>query len=301
MKCLKPIKVNGNYFNCGYCRNCRVNYTSQWTVRLLYELSNWFERGASFITLTYDDNHLPEDKSLHKEDLQKFWKILRYNLQNEYGNSKIKYYACGEYGSKTKRPHYHAIVFGLNSFSDKDRNILKQSWTKCESFLFDKNRKNSGMECVTRESIQYVTGYVQKKLNGQLAVDEYQDKLRPFSCVSRGMGLDFALEHSEMLVNNNFVTFGKHKIGIPRYFRDKLEISQKANIKRGFNLEDLTKSNELLFERFKEDMIRKNTWYPDNLTMMSIRFERWFNDYQWSYAQCIADDYLKYQQLRGKL
>lgn len=303
MTCLKPIKINGNYYNCGYCRSCRVNYTTMWTNRLTCELSNWFEQGASFVTLTYDNEHLPIDYGLHSEDLTLFFKRLRKNIVNEYQDKtrRIKYYACGEYGH-LKRPHFHAIIFGLNSFSDKDREILKQSWSLCEPFLFDKRSDNkSGFAHVTRESIQYVTGYVQKKLSGSLAVEEYGDKQRPFTRASKGLGLDWCLEHEQQIKNNMFMWYKNHRVGVPRYFREKLGIKQIDCISNSFNLDKLEQSNKVLFEKFKKDMQNKNTWYPENLSMMAIRFERWYDDFQYSYAQQIADDFMQYQLLRGKV
>lgn len=87
MRCLKPIKVNGNFYNCGYCRNCRVNKTSQWALRLIYELDNW--DCASFVTLTYNQENLPKDFGLHKEHLTSFLKALRYDLSLEKENLNI--------------------------------------------------------------------------------------------------------------------------------------------------------------------------------------------------------------------
>ena len=67
---------------------------------------------SCFVTLTYNDENLPKDNTLVKEDLQKFWKDLRYRIFPE----KIRYFASGEYGDETQRPHYHAVIF--NYFPD---------------------------------------------------------------------------------------------------------------------------------------------------------------------------------------
>ena len=61
----------------------------------------------AYITLTYNDDHLPANGSLQPRDLQLFWKRLR-----KARTPGIRYYACGEYGDQTARPHYHAIIFG---------------------------------------------------------------------------------------------------------------------------------------------------------------------------------------------
>lgn len=305
MKCLSPIKVDGNIFNCGRCHNCRINYTSMWTLRLLYELDNWSE--ASFVTLTYNDNNLPANYGLCPEHLTKFFKRLRKNLSTEFGSSKkIKYYACGEYGDKTKRPHYHAIIFGLDNYSDKDREILKQSWTYCEPWFFDKNRgRNSCMLPVCREDIQYVTGYVQKKLNGDMADKEYASKgiIPPFSRVSQRMGLDFALKNKDRLINNGFTFINGKRISIPRYFCDKFGVkkSELLTINDNMDLTRIEQSNQILYKQFIRDMQLAGTWYPENLTMMSIRFERWYNGHQWTFAKQIEKDFLQRQKMKGKL
>lgn len=103
MRCANPLilKVNGNthVFGCGHCLACKLQRSREWAFRLNCEAHYWKE--AAFITLTYDNDNLPKDNSLHKEDLQKFWKRLRKDL-----DKPIKYFACGEYGDRFKRPHY---------------------------------------------------------------------------------------------------------------------------------------------------------------------------------------------------
>lgn len=86
---------------------CKVNRTSEWTLRLCHELNSWAY--ASFVTLTYDDEHLPSDKALHKKEVQNFMKRLR-----KYSGLKLRYYAVGEYGTKVlddkgKYKFYHHL------------------------------------------------------------------------------------------------------------------------------------------------------------------------------------------------
>ena len=103
MVCTNPIRVrvdrrfpltleNSMIVPCGKCISCRIQKTSEWAIRLMLELPMW-NYEASFITLTYDDEHLPKDLSLKPKDLTDFWKRLR----KDYGKP-IKYFACGEYG-----------------------------------------------------------------------------------------------------------------------------------------------------------------------------------------------------------
>lgn len=284
---------------------------------MLYELSCHFEDGASFITLTYDNENLPLDYSVKAKDLQDFWKRLRKNLQTKYHEfaPKISYYACAEYGSKEKiylspgatkthgRPHYHAIVFGLNNWNDEHREILKKSWTLCEPWLFDKDRgKNSGMQEVTPDDIQYVTGYVQKKLYGDVAQKEtYGEATPPFCTCSNGIGLEFALKNKDRLLNNGFTYFKGHKIGVPRYFCEKFGVKKSELINVNLSVHSVEKENKYIFEKFEKDMKTAGTWYPENKPMLEKRFILWYERKKWQLAEDIAKEYEQRARMRGKL
>lgn len=108
MTCTRPVRLSEEMIvPCGRCVNCRIAHSREWATRIIHEASMYDDTG--FVTLTYDDEHLPEDGGLRKKDFQDFLKLLRYHL----GDVKIKYYMCGEYGEKNHRPHYHAIMFGV--------------------------------------------------------------------------------------------------------------------------------------------------------------------------------------------
>lgn len=84
---------------------CRLNRRRLWTHRLLLEQ---LKHGDScFLTLTYDEKHLPEGGSLVPKHAQDFLKRLRSKT-----NLKLRYYLVGEYGEDTERPHYHVALFG---------------------------------------------------------------------------------------------------------------------------------------------------------------------------------------------
>lgn len=95
---------------------CRVDHAEQWAIRIMHHAS-LFDHN-SFITLTYDDKHLPTHKGLQYPDVQKFIKRLRKKI-------KISYYCAGEYGSITGRPHYHAAIF--NEDWHQDRYVFKRN------------------------------------------------------------------------------------------------------------------------------------------------------------------------------
>lgn len=310
MKCLSPIKIGEHFFNCGHCINCRINYTQMWSLRLIYELST--VDSASFLTLTYNNENLPKDFGLNKKDLTDFWKRLRINLFREYKEfaPKIKYYACGEYGDTEKvylspgakkmhgRPHFHAIVFGLDDMNDKQREIVAKSWNKCDYWLFDKSRgRDSAMQEVTPDDINYVTGYVQKKLSGELGKETYGECQPPFSVCSQGLGIEFAEKNRERLLNNGFTFFKGHKVGVPRYFCEKFGVKKSELLSDGVSQIDTDVSE--LFELFKKDMQDKSTWYPENLTMLQHRFELWYSRREFEYSKRIYEDFKQRRKLKG--
>ena len=92
-------------------------------MRMIHELESF--DCAVFVTLTYDDEHLPENASLVVSDLQKY--IKRVRKECDKIGKRIRYFACGEYGDRYGRPHYHAIIFGLSQ-SKSDKVIMDSKW-----------------------------------------------------------------------------------------------------------------------------------------------------------------------------
>lgn len=97
---------------CGKCLGCQLERARQWAVRCTHEAQLHLQN--CFVTLTYSDENLPQDNSLNHEHFQKFMKRLR----KKFPNQTIRFLMCGEYGDNTKRPHYHACLFGVD-FDDK--------------------------------------------------------------------------------------------------------------------------------------------------------------------------------------
>lgn len=136
-------------FPCGRCLQCRINKARCWTTRNILEAS--VTADTCFVTLTYDDDHLPPDGCLQqKKDLTPFFKSVRHKLAPQ----KLRYFAVGEYGENTLRPHYHLLLYGI-SYLHTD--LIKRSWKKCDPDI--------GIEIgyVQPESIRYCTEYCVKK------------------------------------------------------------------------------------------------------------------------------------------
>lgn len=117
MKCVSPVYVRkiGISVPCGKCAFCLKKAIDAWCLRLGHEME--VSSSAFFITLTYDNEHLPPGEDLSKRDLQLFIKRLRKR------NPAIRYFAVGEYGTEKGRPHYHAVIFNLISLD-----LINASW-----------------------------------------------------------------------------------------------------------------------------------------------------------------------------
>lgn len=154
---------------CGRCRDCRMRRSREWAIRCHHEIL--YQRRASFLTLTYETDPV----TVKKSELQKFFKRLREHRYRKDLGGKISYFACGEYGTKLSRPHYHVILFGENFEKDrypwKNNNgaILYRSPTLEEAWPFGFAHIGEA----TMETAGYVARYIQKKQYGAGAIDHY--------------------------------------------------------------------------------------------------------------------------------
>lgn len=143
-KSLSPeLRLRVTPLPCGRCIECRILKAKCWATRILLE--NTQHEVSCFTTLTYCDEALPKDGCLNKDDLTLFMKKLRNRV-----NDQIRFFAVGEYGEKTLRPHFHLILFGVNFF---DEHLILDSWQK--------GHIQNGE--VTAASARYVTEYCVKK------------------------------------------------------------------------------------------------------------------------------------------
>lgn len=167
---------------CGKCVGCRLEYSKQWSDRLMLE--SQYHDQSWFLTLTYDDVHLPDSVLIEKDGV-KFWteplskkditKFLK-DLRNAVYPEKIRFFLCGEYGPETMRPHYHAIIFGLNLSFEKnaERDVSGTIHTNdigqtiFHSDFVEKIWSKGAVELgtVTPQSCSYVARYCMKKLDG---------------------------------------------------------------------------------------------------------------------------------------
>lgn len=153
----------------------------------------------AFLTLTYADQHLPDNGALLKSDLQKFVKRLRKNL----GSAKpIRYYACGEYGDRTQRAHYHMCLFGHN-FPDRKELSKSGEHTLYVSQALTNiwGLGNTSIGELTFETAAYTARYCMKKYNGKkgegfVTLDDQTGELIPLAKPFSIMSLKPAIGHS---------------------------------------------------------------------------------------------------------
>lgn len=146
---------------CGRCIGCRLAKSRAWAIRCMHEAQ--MHETNSFITLTYEGKQF--DPSLNYDDFQKFMYRVRRRL------GPTRFFACGEYGEQTYRPHFHALLFG-RSFSDSVKfsselrrsPILEQLWPHGFSTIGE----------VTHQSAAYVARYTCKKITGDIADAYYR-------------------------------------------------------------------------------------------------------------------------------
>jgi len=157
---------------CGQCIGCRVIRQQSWAFRCLAEASlnlrNWF------VTLTYSPERLPPHGSLCHRDWQLFAKRTRKRL------GKFRYLMCGEYGEQTLRPHYHALLFGLD-IPDIERSGVRRGYPIYRSELLSRLWQAGHVEIgsVTPASARYCAGYVLKQSGLPQPVDPGTGELMP--------------------------------------------------------------------------------------------------------------------------
>lgn len=213
----------------------------------MHELDYWDH--ASFITLTYRDEDLPANASLDKPELQRFLKRLRKSLENR----PIKYYASGEYGENTQRPHYHAIIFGLAPLLG-DQALIERAWPHGNVFTGS----------VTYNSARYVAGYIGKKKYGELAEKEYGDRKPPFQIQSRGIGERFLQDNKERILEDLELTLYGKQCGIPRYYKKLLTETENQRLELALRLQkESKKRREELADEYRKKGVEDEDIYRD--------------------------------------
>lgn len=248
-----PHTVRQYQIPCQQCIGCKLDHSLGWAIRIMHEAK--MHDDNCFVTLTYNDENLPQYGFLRKEDPVKFMKRLRKACSatsepNQIHNvvhtqmekaprkaAQIPFYMCGEYGDLTHRPHYHYALFGLD-FSDKV--YLKTTAQGHKLYYSPLLQKlwpfgNNIVAELTIQSAAYIARYVTKKLTGDgnrthyeiINPDTGEILLKPkeYATMSRaqGIGKSYLEKYKQDWYPEGKLVIKGHKVNTPRYYDKKME------------------------------------------------------------------------------
>jgi len=206
---------------------------------------------AVFITLTYNNKTLfaKDREKAHKaenlmdrrgrlcqEDMQKFFKRLR----KKYSDRKLTYIYCGEYGERRWRPHYHAVIFGIDYLENVD-------WEN----IWGLGHVDTSNLYVTDNAIQYVIGYVKKKIPGRsqsYAKYEGNNRPAPYLRASQGLGGEWSDLHIDEWSKTLELAYRGYTIPVPRYYIKRAKKNEGRTIKYVATIEKIGGNTEQRFD-----------------------------------------------------
>lgn len=285
MLCRKPFVPHPqSAFGCGQCLPCRLNKRREWTHRIVLEQKA--HQDNAFITLTYDDENLPDGATLVPEHVKDWLKRLRRRVYPH----RLRYFYVGEYGDKSERPHYHVALFGY-PHCIKSRNLPKCApqcnCVICETISSTWQMGRVDVGTLTRDSAQYIAAYTVKKMTnpnnekvkqwlngrhpefarmslkpgiGALAIDSLAEALETEH------GCDFLHESGDV---PRELRCGNRKFPIARYLRKKLRLRMGMDEKTPEALlhahnkemqelyeayQEVKKTKEITYEKFLADL-----------------------------------------------
>ena len=210
---------------CGKCEGCLKKRVDMWALRCMHEAGQ--HENNCFITLTYDDDNLPKNGSLDHRDFQLFMKRLRKHF-----DVPIRYFMCGEYGGLTFRPHYHALLFGID-FNDKIQATQRGTVINYNSTTLARlwGLGLTDLGTVHYGTAKYCAKYSLKALD-HLNVDYDLLGIVPeYQRMSNGIGASHAVKfNNEMAIHDNLIVNG-FKNPIPRYYENFIPQQKLQSLK----------------------------------------------------------------------
>lgn len=194
------------YVNCGKCEGCRASQRRDWGIRIYHETQ--MHPRNSFLTLTYNDENLPADGKIDKEHFRQFIRKL-----HRYTTAKLRYFGCGEYGERTNRPHYHAIIFG-EDFRDNSYDVNDSLYGNA---VLDRIWGNGQITIGPAESgsCMYTANYVSKK-TGCTDTFALQSRTPP-------LGKSWVRKHHDNLRRLETVQVQGQELPIPKVYLEWLK------------------------------------------------------------------------------
>lgn len=202
--------------SCGRCLECLKQKSLEWSFRIMDECS--LHSQNCFITLTYNDEHLPEFGSVSRREVQLFMKSLRQVLP-----CKVRFFACGEYGKKLLRPHYHIIIFGWFPddawFFQRDSKGVELFRSPLVERVWKKGFSSVGM--VSLDTALYCAKYM-NKFQFDIKHSISDNLYPPFIQMSNRPGIGFDCVYRSDLASDRLYRDGK-SVKIPRYYLKVME------------------------------------------------------------------------------
>lgn len=232
--------IEGSSFEvpCGKCMGCRVDKSREWAARCVHEAQ--MHHNNCFLTLTFNDDKLPEDYSIRIRDMQLFMKRFRDKTK-----ARVSYYYVGEYGDREDRPHYHALIFGydfddkkLFTIKNKKRIYTSEKLTELWPFGFSTTAE------VNYQTAAYCARYAMKKIGGDMAAEHYM-RVHPVTGKLHRVEPEFAKQSTRPAIGkrwfekyksdvfpSDFIIVDGKKHPVPKYYLKLLAEEELKRIKR---------------------------------------------------------------------
>lgn len=229
MNCERPLTLGEKAFGCGQCLPCRINTRRVWQHRIMLEASQYADN--TFLTVTYSDEHFPPDQSVSPRTTSLFLKRLRKATA-----TSIRYFACGEYGDLTFRPHYHIALFNYPNCRRGSTRHTRNNEPCCDVCTHTQNAWGLGgisHGSLTPQSAAYIAAYTTKKMTKD-DDPRLEGRLPEFARMSRRPGIGYGFMHdvASALMEHNLdekmldvplsLSHGTTKLPLGRFLRRKL-------------------------------------------------------------------------------
>lgn len=221
---------------CGACIGCHMDRSMSWSLRCRHEAAMWTHN--CFLTLTYDDEHLPWHGSLSTTEPRRFIRYLRRKMSgvevapDGSGKRPIRFFGCGEYGTRRARAHYHLLLFNVR-FDDVAKYGSETYTSSLVSELWRKGTHLLGT--LTPASASYVAGYALKKVSAwqreskygavNYETGEFVQRVPEFAMMSLKPPIGYYwYEKYKSELRSGFVVVDGKEVAVPRLYRDKLAV-----------------------------------------------------------------------------
>ena len=246
---------------CGKCLGCQQTRANHWAERCKHHASQYLNN--SFLTLTYNDYWQPDDRNVQPRDLQLFLKRLRKRLHRVLAGQTqqkpprdprnlilsdprrpLRYFACGEYGETTGRPHYHLLLFNADfagqQIGASHGNQLRINDHIAACWTDPRTGSSYGNHTVGTATAGAVAGYIAKYVLKSHRYNSLNNPIcdrdgvanpnwirPPFVRMSKGIGNEWLTKYHSDLARGYYTDGHGRKQAIPRYYKRKLKEAYK--------------------------------------------------------------------------